>query len=80
MSGFSVSAIGGGGAVLIDPFTARPAASNSGAALWGAASAVVSSFIGGFAVVRLAGDRRRGESLVHGTVSWAMSMLLADRA
>ena len=65
------------GLSLIDPFTARPAASNSGAALWGAVSAVVSSFIGGFAVVRLAGDRRRGESLVHGTISWAMSMLLA---
>jgi len=65
------------GLSVIDPFRARPAASNSGAALWGAVSAVVSSFIGGFAVVRLAGDRRRGESLVHGTVSWAMSMLLA---
>ena len=65
------------GLSVIDPFRARPAISNSGAALWGAVSAVVSSFIGGFAVVRLAGDRRRGESLVHGTVSWAMSMLLA---
>jgi len=65
------------GLSVIDPFTARPAASNSGAAFWGAAGAVVSAFIGGYAVVRLAGDRRRGESLVHGTVSWAMSMLLA---
>ena len=65
------------GLAVIDPFTARPVATNSGAALWGAGSAVVSSFIGGFAVVRLAGDRRRGASLVHGTVSWAMSMLLA---
>jgi hypothetical protein len=65
------------GLSVIDPFTSRPAASNSGAGLWGAISAVVSSFIGGFAVVRLAGDRRRGQSLVHGAVSWAMSMLLA---
>jgi hypothetical protein len=27
--------------------------------------------------VRLAGDRRRGESLMHGAVAWGMSMLLA---
>ena len=60
------------GLSVIDPFTARPVTSNSGAALWGAVSAIVSSFIGGFAVVRLAGDRRRGVSLVHGTVSWAL--------
>jgi len=65
------------GLSVIDPFTSRPAPSNAGAAIWGAASAVVSSLIGGFAVVRLAGDRRRGESLVHGAVSWGMSMLLA---
>ena len=65
------------GLSVIDPFTARPVTSNSGAALWGAVSAIVSSFIGGFAVVRLAGDRRRGVSLVHGTVSWALSILLA---
>lgn len=65
------------GLSVIDPFASRPATSNSGAALWGALSAVISSFIGGFAVVRLAGDRRRGESLVHGAVAWGMSMLLA---
>jgi amino acid permease len=65
------------GLSVIDPFASRPAASNAGAALWGALSAVISSFIGGFAVVRLAGDRRRGESLVHGAVAWGMSMLLA---
>jgi len=28
-------------------------------------------------VARLAGDRRRSESLMHGAVSWGMSMLLA---
>jgi hypothetical protein len=65
------------GLSVIDPFTARPAASNAGAAIWGALSAVVSSFIGGFAVVRLAGDRRRDASLMHGVVAWGMSMLLA---
>jgi amino acid permease len=65
------------GLSVIDPFTARPAASNEGAAIWGALSAVVSSFVGGFAVVRLAGDRRRDASLVHGVVAWGMSMLLA---
>jgi hypothetical protein len=65
------------GLAVIDPFAARPAASDAGAGIWGAVSAVIASFIGAFAVVRLAGDRRRGESLMHGAVSWAMSMLLA---
>src|SRR5919201_4647843 len=65
------------GLAVIDPFVARPAASNVGAGIWGAVSAVIASFIGAFAVVRLAGDRRRGESLMHGAVSWSMSMLLA---
>jgi len=65
------------GLSAIDPFASRPATSNAGAALWGAVSATISSFVGGFAVVRLAGDRRRGESLTHGAVSWGMSMLLA---
>ncbi|HZR10313.1 MAG TPA: hypothetical protein VFA79_17130 [Myxococcales bacterium] len=65
------------GLAVIDPFAARPAASDAGASIWGAVSAVIASFIGGFVVVRLAGDRRRGESLMHGAVSWGMSMLLA---
>jgi amino acid permease len=65
------------GLSVIDPFTARPAVSDAGAAIWGAVSAVLSSFVGGFAVVRLAGDRRRDASVMHGAVSWGMSMLLA---
>ena len=65
------------GLSVIDPFGVRPAASNSGAAIWGAVSAVVASFAGAFLVVRLAGDRQRSESLAHGAVSWGMSMLLA---
>ena len=65
------------GLAVIDPFAARPAVSNAGAGIWGAASAIVASFVGAFAVVRLAGDRRRSESLMHGAVSWGMSMLLA---
>src|SRR5437899_2010628 len=65
------------GLAVIDPFVARPAASNAGAAIWGGISAVIASFIGAFAIIRLSGDRRRSESLMHGTVSWSMSMLLA---
>jgi hypothetical protein len=65
------------GLSIIDPFAARPAASNLGAGLWGACSAVMASFIGGFAVVKLAGDRRRSESLAQGVVSWALSMFCA---
>jgi len=65
------------GLAVVDPFVARPAASNAGAAIWGAISAIIASFIGAFAVVRFAGDRRRNWSLIHGAVSWSMSMLLA---
>jgi len=65
------------GLAVIDPFVARPAASNAGAAIWGGISAVIASFIGAFAIIRLSGDRRRSESLMHGAVSWGMSMLLA---
>ncbi len=65
------------GLAVIDPFAVRPAQSNAGAAIWGAGSAVIASFVGGFLVVRLARDRRRMESLAHGSVSWGMSMLLA---
>jgi amino acid transporter len=65
------------GLSVIDPFASRPVASTAGAAIWGALSAGMSSFIGAFAVVRLAGERRRSESLVHGVVSWGMSLLLA---
>jgi hypothetical protein len=65
------------GLAVVDPFVARPASSNVGAAIWGAISAIIASFIGAFGVVRLAGDRRRSESLMHGAVSWSLSMLLA---
>jgi amino acid transporter len=65
------------GLSVIDPFASGPVASNAGAAIWGALTAAVSSFIGAFAVVRLAGERRRAESLLHGLVSWGMSLLLA---
>lgn len=65
------------GLSVIDPFGVRPAVSNAGAAIWGAASAIIASFVGAFMVVRFAGDRRRSESLAHGAVSWGMSMLLA---
>jgi hypothetical protein len=65
------------GLAVVDPFVSRPAASNAGAAIWGAVSAIIASFVGAFAIVRLAGDRRRNESLMHGAVSWSMSMLLA---
>ncbi len=65
------------GLAVIDPFAARPAVSNAGAAAWGAVSAVIASFVGSFAMIRMAGDRRRDESLMHGGVAWGMSMLLA---
>lgn len=65
------------GLSVVDPFAARPALSNAGAAIWGGCSAIIASFVGAFLVVRLAGDRRRGESLAHGAVGWGLSMLLA---
>ncbi|TMA29252.1 MAG: hypothetical protein E6J78_02530 [Deltaproteobacteria bacterium] len=65
------------GLSVLDPFAARPARSNLGAGLWGAGAAVVASFIGAYFVVRLAGERRRAESLMHGAVAWGLSMLCA---
>ncbi|HUJ28229.1 MAG TPA: hypothetical protein VLW85_19540 [Myxococcales bacterium] len=65
------------GISVLDVFGARPAISNSGAAIFGACCAIVCGALGAFCVVRLAGDRRRTESLMHGAVSWGMSMLLA---
>jgi hypothetical protein len=65
------------GLSVLDPFAARPALSNSGAAISGACCAIVASFLGSYVVVRLAGDRRRSESLLHAAVAWGMSMLLA---
>ncbi len=37
---------------------------------------IATSFLGAYFVVRISGERRRSESLLHGAISWGLSMLL----
>ena len=36
----------------------------------------MSSFLGGYLAVRIAGDRRRSEALLHGAICWAFSLMI----
>ena len=44
-----------------------------GVGLFGLIAMLLASFIGGFFVVRIAGERRRREGMLHGAVSWGLS-------
>jgi hypothetical protein len=44
-----------------------------GLGVWGVVAMLVASFVGAFFVVRIAGERRRREGLLHGAVSWGLS-------
>ncbi len=44
-----------------------------GVGIFGLVAMLVASFVGGFFVVRIAGERRRREGLLHGAVSWGLS-------
>lgn len=50
-------------------------ASDAGSLAWGAGTLLVSSVFAAHTVVRLAGDRRRNESLLHGALSWALALI-----
>ena len=64
------------GFAAIDPYAIRSGDSASLASgIWGAAAMILSSFLGAYVVVRVAGDRRRGEGLLHGAISWGLSMI-----
>lgn len=48
-----------------------------GAAVWFAATALISMFIGGQTTGRLAGILTRGDGMLHGVIMWALSLLFA---
>jgi hypothetical protein len=64
------------GLAAIQPYSTRPASGiDTGSAIWGVAALVLSSILGAYAVVRLAGERRKREAALHGAVSWGLSMI-----
>lgn len=75
---FLLSVIGGAlGLAAIDPYALHPAAGLDLASdIWALLAMLATSFLGAFFVVRISGDRRRSESLLHGAISWGLSMLL----
>ena len=76
---FSLLGLIGGaiGLAKMDPYAANPANGlGVGSGIWGILTLLVSSFLGAWLAVRIAGDRRRSEALLHGALSWALSMLI----
>lgn len=66
------------GLTAFDPGQGDSAASlGIGAALWFAATALISMFIGGQTTGRLAGILTRGDGMLHGVIMWALSLLFA---
>lgn len=55
-------------------------ADNTGAAmgtmLWAGASMLIAAFIGGYVAARMSGLKRKSDGVLHGLVSWAVTMLL----
>jgi hypothetical protein len=65
------------GFAKFDPYSAQPGNGlGAGSGIFGIVTLLVSSFVGAFIAVRIAGDRRRSEALLHGGICWALSMLI----
>lgn len=60
-----------------DPRTGGYAGVGIGAAIWFAATAIVSLFLGGLVLGRLAGVLKTKDGMLHGVVMWGLSTLLA---
>lgn len=75
---FLLSVIGAAiGFASIDPYAVHPGAGlDTASGVWALVAMLATSFLGAFFVVRISGDRRRSESLLHGGISWGLSMLL----
>lgn len=64
------------GFAAIDPYSVHPGNGlDTASGAWGLVAMVLSSFLGAYFVVRIAGDRRRSEALLHGAISWGLSMI-----
>jgi len=65
------------GLAKFDPYSANPANGlGAGSSLFGGFAMVVSSILGAYLAVRIAGDRRRSEALLHGAICWAFSLMI----
>jgi len=65
------------GLANFDPYSANPANGlGAGSGIFGVVALLVSSFLGAYLAVRIAGDRRRSEALLHGALCWAFSLLI----
>jgi hypothetical protein len=65
------------GFAKFDPYSSNPGSGlDVGSAVFGMVALLLSSFLGGFFALRIAGDRRRTEALMHGGICWALSILV----
>lgn len=65
------------GLARFDPYSADPGGGmNVGSSIFGIVALMLASFAGAFFALRIAGDRRRTEALMHGGICWALSMLM----
>ena len=65
------------GLAKFDPNSANPANGlGAGSGIFGVVALLVSSMAGAYLAVRIAGDRRRSEALLHGAICWAFSLLI----
>jgi hypothetical protein len=65
------------GLAKFDPNSANPANGlGAGSGIFGVIALLVSSMIGAYLAVRIAGDRRRSEALLHGAICWAFSLMI----
>jgi hypothetical protein len=64
------------GFASIDPYSPLPDAGlDLGSIVWAIVAMLATAFLGAFFVVRISGDRRRTESLLHGGIYWGLSMV-----
>lgn len=65
------------GLAKVDPNSAQPASGlGVGSGVFGGLVLLASSFFGAYMAVRIGGNRRRPDALLHGAVCWALSMLM----
>lgn len=65
------------GFAKFDPYSANPSDGlNVGSGIFGVVALMLTSFLGAFFALRIAGDRRRTEALMHGGICWALSVLV----
>src|SRR5437763_5072567 len=65
------------GFAKFDPWSAQPANGlGAGSGIFGVIALIVSSFLGAYFAVRIAGSRDRTDALFHGGICWALSMMI----